>query len=43
MSKLVDVHVLDVVSRGESAVLALRWQAPGRAAGCSLPWMPISG
>jgi len=29
MSKLVEVHVLDVVSRGESAVLALRWQATG--------------
>ena len=26
MSKLVEVHVLDVVTRGESAVLALRWQ-----------------
>ena len=29
MSKLVQVHVLDVVTRGESAVLALRWQAAG--------------
>ena len=29
MSKLVEVHVLDVVTRGESAVLALRWQATG--------------
>jgi hypothetical protein len=30
MSKLVEVYVLDVVTRGESAVLALRWQAAGR-------------
>ena len=29
MSKLVKVHFLDVVTRGESAVLALRWQATG--------------
>ncbi len=29
MSKLVQAHVLDVVTRGESAVLALRWQATG--------------
>ena len=29
MSKLVEVHALDVVTRGESAVLALRWQATG--------------
>ena len=29
MSKLVQVHFLDVVTRGESAVLALRWQATG--------------
>ena len=29
MSKLVEVHVLDVVTRGESAVLALRWRATG--------------
>jgi hypothetical protein len=29
MSKLVEVHVLDVLSRGESAVLVLRWQATG--------------
>ncbi len=29
VSKLVEVHVLDVVTRGESAVLALRWQATG--------------
>ena len=29
MSKLVQVQVLDVVTRGESAVLALRWQAAG--------------
>ena len=29
MSKLVEVQVLDVVTRGESAVLALRWQAAG--------------
>ena len=27
MSKLVEVHVLDVVTRGESAVLTLRWEA----------------
>lgn len=29
MSKLVQVHFLDVVTRGESAVLALRWEATG--------------
>jgi hypothetical protein len=29
MSKLVNVHFLDVVTRGESAVLALRWEATG--------------
>ena len=29
MSKLVEVQVLDVVTRGESAVLTLRWQAAG--------------
>ena len=29
MSKLVEVHALDVVTRGRSAVLALRWQATG--------------
>ena len=29
ISKLVQVHFLDVVTRGESAVLALRWQATG--------------
>jgi hypothetical protein len=29
LSKLVQVQVLDMVTRGESAVLALRWQATG--------------
>jgi hypothetical protein len=29
VSKLVQVHVRDAVTRGESAVLALRWQAAG--------------
>lgn len=29
MSKLVEVHLLDVAVRGESAVLPLRWQATG--------------
>ena len=29
MSKLVKVHFLEVVTRGESAVLALRWEATG--------------
>jgi hypothetical protein len=29
MSKLVKVHFLDVVTRGESAVLTLRWEATG--------------
>ena len=29
MSKLVEAHVLDVATRGESAVLALRWEATG--------------
>ena len=29
VSKLVEVHFRDVVTRGESAVLALRWQATG--------------
>src|SRR5271165_2109445 len=29
MSKLVEVHFLEVVTRGESAVLALRWEATG--------------
>ena len=29
MSKLVEVHFLKVVTRGESAVLALRWEATG--------------
>jgi hypothetical protein len=43
VSKLVEVHVLDMVTRGESAVLALRWEATGPGAGCSLPWMPTSG
>ena len=32
VSKLVEVHVLDMVTRGESAVLALRWEATGRGA-----------
>ena len=43
MSKLVEVHFLDVVTRGESAVLALRWEATGPGGRLSLPWMPISG
>ena len=29
MSKLVEVHFLEMVTRGESAMLALRWEAPG--------------
>ena len=29
MSKLVEAHVLDVATRGESAVLALRWETTG--------------
>ena len=29
MSKLVEVHFLEVATRGESAVLALRWEATG--------------
>jgi hypothetical protein len=29
VSKLVEVHLLDMVTRGESAVLPLRWQATG--------------
>lgn len=29
MSKLVEVHFQDVVTRGESAMLALRWEATG--------------
>ena len=29
VSQLVQVHVRDVVTRGEGAVLALRWQAAG--------------
>ena len=29
MSKLAEVHVLEVATRGESAVLALRWEATG--------------
>jgi hypothetical protein len=29
VSKLVEVHLLDVAVRGESAVLPLRWQASG--------------
>ena len=29
MSKLAEVHVLEVATRGESAVLALRWEAAG--------------
>ena len=33
VSKLVEVHVLDVVTRGESAVLAPRWQATGPGGG----------
>jgi hypothetical protein len=33
VSKLVEVHVLDVVTRGQSAVLALRWQATGPGGG----------
>jgi hypothetical protein len=35
MSKLVEVHFLEVATRGEPAVLALRWEATGPAAGCS--------
>lgn len=31
VSKLVEVHALDMVTRGESAMLALRWQATGPA------------
>ena len=33
MSKLVEVHFLEVVARGESAVLALRWEATGPGSG----------
>jgi hypothetical protein len=33
VSKLVQVQVLDVTTRGESAVLALRWQAAGPGGG----------
>jgi hypothetical protein len=33
MSKLVEVHFLEVVTCGESAVLALRWQATGPGGG----------
>ena len=33
MSKLVDVQFLDLIGHGESAVLALRWQATGLAGG----------
>jgi hypothetical protein len=33
VSKLVEVHVLDVVTRGQSAVLAMRWQATGPGGG----------
>jgi hypothetical protein len=33
VSKFVEVHVLDVVTRGQSAVLALRWQATGPGGG----------
>ena len=29
VSKLVEVHFLEVATRGESAVLALRWEATG--------------
>ena len=40
VSKLVEVHFLEVATRGESAVLDCEGRRPGRAAGCSLPWMP---
>jgi hypothetical protein len=43
MSTLVQVYVLDVVIRGEAAVLALRWQATGPGGKLSPPWMPTSG
>jgi hypothetical protein len=33
VSKLVDVQFLDVITRGESAVLTLRWQATGLVSG----------
>jgi hypothetical protein len=33
VSKLVQAQVLDMVTRGESAVLALRWQATGPRGG----------
>jgi hypothetical protein len=40
MSKLVEVHFLKVVTRGESAVLALRWEATGPGDRPFPPWMP---
>jgi hypothetical protein len=40
MSKLVEVHFLKVVTRGESAVLALRWEATGPGGRPFSPWMP---
>ena len=43
MSKLVEVHFLEVVTRGESAVLALRWQATGPGGMLFPAWMPTSG
>ncbi len=43
VSKLVEVHVLDVVTRGSPQCSRCGGRLPGRAAGCSLPWMPTSG
>ena len=42
VSTLVQVQVLDVVTRSESAVLGCGGRT-GRAAGCSPPWTPTSG
>ena len=36
-SNLVKVHFRDLVMRDDSAVLTLRWEATGPAAGCSGP------
>jgi hypothetical protein len=42
MSQLVEVHFRDVATRGEPPCSRCGGRRPGRTAGCSPPWMPIS-
>ena len=42
LSRLVEVHALDLVRRPDSAVLVLRWQALGPGGGLFPSWTPTS-